>query len=176
MSNKLIFEPGKYWFLGYNEKEEEIESPKFRDFLNKLNIYNVGYDYSCEDNVEEALGIFWFTVKEDHLLDKVHLNWAASSEEMFKNITSNPVEWTQLSYKAPEEDMFIVKFEKLPFNFIVSPGYTECGENCIFYWNCDGNRDSSINPVKALHSRMSCDTHDFSKNSIKTKQRINEKE
>lgn len=171
--SKLLFEPGNYWFLGYNEKDQEIEYPKFKYFLDKLNIYNSGYDYACEDTVENALGIFWFTVKEDHRLEMVHLNWAAKSDRLFKVITSDPLGWTQLSYKVPEEDGFIIIPENSPINITVSSGYTECGENCIFYWNCDGDRNSSTNPVKALYSRISCDTHDFSKNSIKT--RINEK-
>ena len=173
----IKLKPGKYWFFGFCENSYETDEPMFKEFLNKIGLQPLGYDYSCGDSVENAIGLFWFEIKDTYYSSKdIFPQWCSKGEKLYLEIICD-LSWTQLSFKEKEYNNFIVtrmndEFLTLPFKFMVKPGFTKCDENCIFYWNCDGERESPLNPVKALDLRISCKTHNFSKPSLDKKEKL----
>lgn len=151
---EINLEPGNYWFYGYDN--DESEKAKFYQFLECLKeTYLVDYRGFgfCTGHYEDS-GIFYFTLQEK--LTPTTLFWCSKytggGDSLFENIKNSH------SRICWEDRLFEEKYSSF---LKISKGITECSEKCIFYYMCDGNRESPLNPSSILPG-VSCQKYDFS--------------
>ena len=151
---EIKLKPGNYWFYGYDDKEA-AQKAKFNRFLKCLKetylIDDRGYGF-CTGHYTNS-GIFHFTLQEK--LIPTQLVWSSSLSSGDSSVKAIKKSHSRIRWEDPFFEEEHNSFLKIP------KGITECSEKCVFYYMCDGNRESPLNPSSILPG-VSCQNYNFS--------------
>lgn len=155
--NKTIeLKPGNYWFFGLDiESTPEQTSLYINEFIDRLPIKNKhGWCWKVGNTLNTVHGVFSFRISRFQSKAE-NITWERDIDFVSKNYTF--IDYNQYININTNKTNF------LSLNIETNP--TACNESCAFYWSCDGDRKSVVNPSVALG--LPCEYYCFNKNKLK---------
>lgn len=156
MSRKIKLTPGLYWFYGFC-RDNKGEDERFYKMFEDLSLNN-GSKWSYGTGKGEGHGIFYFHVNPDDSYSLVE--WVSPLNTVqVRSIVGTGI---QLDFECPG---YVLANNQTSHSGLVQfkAGITECDETCIFYYCCDGERDSSFNPSNYF---LKCSEYKLNKEDI----------
>ena len=157
MSNKqtIVLPPGKYWFFGLPKNSTNEEVKKFEEnFIHKLPIDDVyRWGWRVGDTLETAGGVFTFEIVDPRKFATT-LFWNRDVKGIAETFTNIDHKGITESEKSETTRKVVLVNKK-----------TVCNNSCIFYWACDGERESPVNPSNSLG--LPCEIYCYNDNNIK---------
>ena len=138
--SKLILEPGNYWFFGLPPSSTNKEVLEFEEnFIERLPVHNkFGWGWRVGNTLRSASGVFTFKIENPDEFSAT-LFWDCNVEEVRRTHRFIDHEGILESDKIETTKRIILECKK-----------TTCNESCVFYWSCDGDRNSMVNPSNSL--------------------------
>ena len=152
----INLKPGNYWFFGIDSESTKEQTLLYiNEFIKSLPVKNTqGWMWKVGNTLNAVSGVFSFTIPRFQSKAE-HLNWERNVDFVSKNYTF--IDYNQyISIDTNKTNFLSLNIETNP---------TACNESCVFYWSCDGDRKSVVNPSVALG--LPCENYCFNKNKLK---------